>query len=97
MILSLSGFLWPWVSFSVRVSIGYGGNSMAKLCRITVLAYMWGPGQVNPSDGYGRKDLEIGIEFCEDLIDRGYIEEPMDHFNLRGYIKWANMELMRRF
>lgn len=70
---------------------------MAKLCRITVLAFKWGPGQVKPSDGYARKDLVNGIEYCEDLIEQGFKEEPMDHFSLRGYIKWANMEIMRRF
>ena len=68
---------------------------MAKLCRITVLAYQCE--DVGPRDGYARKDLENGIEFCEDLIEQGYTEEPMDHFSLRGYIKWANMEIMRRF
>jgi len=68
---------------------------MAKLCRITVLAYQFEG--VGPRDGYKRQDLENGIEFCEDLIDQGFKEEPMDHFSLRGYIKWANMEIMRRF
>ncbi len=68
---------------------------MAKLCRITVLAYQFEG--IGPRDGYERKDLENGIEFCEDLIEQGFKEEPMDHFSLRGYIKWANMEIMRRF
>ncbi len=68
---------------------------MAKLCRITVLAYMH---QVEgPFDGYGCGDLENSIEYCEALIDEGFTEEPMDHFNLRGFIVWANMEIMRTF
>ena len=74
---------------------------MAKLCRITVFAFIWRPGLrklgLSVSDGYGRTDLENGIEYCEALIDEGLKKEPMDHFSLRGYIKWANMEIMRRF
>ena len=66
---------------------------MAKLCRVTVLAYMYQV--VGPFDGYGRDDLENAIEYCEALVDEGFTEEPMDHFSLRGFIKWANMEIMR--
>jgi hypothetical protein len=62
---------------------------MAKLCRISALAFMWGDIPMAPENGYGPIDLINGIDYCEGLMEIGFANDPIDKFSLSGYIEWA--------
>ena len=64
-----------------------------KLCRITVFAYQFGDIPKGREHGYEDKDLLNAIEYCNDLIDQGFAKEPMDHFGLQSFIKWAENKI----
>jgi hypothetical protein len=60
-----------------------------KPCRITFLSFIWG--EIYP--GYTRDDLINGIDYAEHLIEEGFEKEPMDGFDLHGYIQWCKDQL----
>ena len=64
-----------------------------KLCRITVLAFKYGDIPKGRRNGYTNVDLENAIEYCQDLIEEGFTDEPMDNFNLKDFISWAKASL----
>jgi len=64
-----------------------------KLCRIAVFAYQFGDIPKGQEHGYEDGDLLNAIEYCEDLVDQGLTKEPMDHFGLRSFIKWAENKI----
>ena len=46
------------------------------------------------NDHYGKRDLETGIQYCEDLIKYEHRKyEPFHHYDLKKFIKWAKKEL----
>lgn len=65
---------------------------MGKLCRLTVMAFADGESR-KASGHYDDVDLLNGIEYCRWLQDQGLSAEPMDRFDLAGYIQWAQNEL----
>ena len=65
-----------------------------KICRITILAFMFGDIPKGIEHGYDDWDLENGIQYCEELIKyEGLTHEPMDNFDLKKYIEWAKLKL----
>lgn len=64
-----------------------------KICRITIFAFMHPDWGLTPKDGYGKSDLENGIEFCQEYLAEGYTYEYHDGFNLKKYIEWAKDRL----
>lgn len=63
---------------------------MAKICRITICAFIFGDIPKGLQNGYTDFDLTVGIDYCQALIDDyGMTTEPMDGFSLSGYIEWA--------
>jgi hypothetical protein len=62
---------------------------MSKLCRITVLAYLFGDIPKGLENGYEDDDLTNAIDYCEALLEEGLVREPMDNFDLQDFIRWA--------
>lgn len=60
------------------------------ICQIMIQDFMYGWGN---DDGYGAKDLEIGIQYCKDLQYEGCTEEPFHHYDLNKFIEWATQKL----
>jgi len=43
---------------------------------------------------YGKRDLEIGLQYAQDLIKFEHLEkEPFHYYDLRKFIKWCKMKL----
>ena len=42
---------------------------------------------------YDRYNLEVAIDYSEDLIQEGYITEPFLDYNLKDFIEWAKKRL----
>jgi len=62
------------------------------ICQIMIRDYMYGHGGFN--DGYSETDLEIGIQYAEDLIKfEGLKKEPFHGYNLEDFIKWCQKKL----
>jgi len=62
-----------------------------KICRCTILAFIFGDIPKGPENGFDNDDLENGIMYCEELIKyENLTHEPYDNFNLKDYIEWAN-------
>jgi len=47
-----------------------------------------------PSEEYNKHDLENAVDYCKDLQEHGFEYEPMDHFSLVGFIRWAEQEAL---
>jgi hypothetical protein len=60
-----------------------------KICRITIFAYLFGDIPKGKENGYDNWDLENAIQYCEELIEEGFTNEPMDNFDLLDFIRWA--------
>ena len=63
-----------------------------KICRITILAFIYGDIEKGIENGYDDADLGNAINYCEELIEDGFAIEPMDNFNLRDFINWAKFK-----
>lgn len=60
------------------------------ICRVAMLAFMFGdPCSPSRASAYSAQDLIDLTEFCQAYIDEGLTHEPMDDFNLQGFIDWA--------
>lgn len=66
---------------------------MGKICRITILAFIFGDIPKGKEYGYENDDLKNAIRYCIHLIEDGFIFEPMDNFNLKDFIKWAKKKI----
>jgi hypothetical protein len=62
---------------------------MARLCRITYMAFFFGDIPKGPEHGYTDDDLVAGITYCEHLLEGGFTHDPIDKFDLQAYIRWA--------
>lgn len=59
-----------------------------KPCRIVMLSFIWNE---NPKqNGCDNSDIQNVINYCKYLIGEGFENEPMDNFNLKDFINWAN-------
>lgn len=64
-----------------------------KICRITILAFLFGNIPKGDENGYNDYDLQNAIQYCEELIADGFKREPMDNFDLKEFIAWANKQI----
>jgi len=63
---------------------------MAKLCRITLLAFVFGDIPKGEVNGYTDWDLENTIDYCDGLLEEGFTHDPVDRdVNLRAFKTWA--------
>jgi hypothetical protein len=60
-----------------------------KICRITILAFLYPDIDLGIGNGYDEDDLENAIKYCQEYIEGGFEREPMDDFDLKGFIQWA--------
>lgn len=72
---------------------------MGKPCRLSFLAYrdhdataLYGEGSL---DDFTEANLENGIAYCAALIEYGLSYEPLDDFELKGFIDWAEATMRR--
>jgi hypothetical protein len=69
---------------------------VSHLCKITVWAYWIRDRSELPKGkehGWDDVDLENAIDYCTGLLEEGFTEEPMDHFDLADFIAWAKSEM----
>jgi len=65
-----------------------------KICRITILAFIFCDIPKGKEYGYDNWDLENAIQYCKELIEYEKLTyEPMDNFNLKDFIKWAKQKM----
>ena len=64
-----------------------------KICRITILAYLFGDIPKGIENGYDDEDLENAIQYCSELKADGFVIEPMDGFSLDKFIEWARVAI----
>ena len=70
-----------------------------SLCYLMISDFKHGTGRYdldNPPDDqllYSDYNLEFGIQYAEDLLERGYTIEPFHHFGLHAFIAWARRKL----
>jgi hypothetical protein len=69
------------------------GENMV-ICQIMIKDFMHGWGGLGK--GYGKFDLEVGIQYCQDLINfDGLKKEPFHGYDLRKFIEWARGQLKK--
>lgn len=65
------------------------------ICRVAMMGFMWG--DVPRYDGgrllWSDRDLRDMIQWCEDMISEGLTHEPIDRFDLQGFIEWARPQI----
>jgi len=66
---------------------------MGNICRITIVAFIYGDIPKGIEHGYDNWDLENAINYCNGLIEEGFTHEPMDDFNLKDFIVWAKNKI----
>jgi len=65
------------------------------ICQIMIQDFMSGETD-ELGYGYGQRDLETGIQYCEDLIKLdGLKKEPFHHYDLREFIEWAKDQIRK--
>lgn len=70
---------------------------MSKICRITIFAFIFGDIPMGYENGYETIDLLNTIDYCRFLISEGYEFEPIDNFNLKDFIDWAEDKIKSHF
>lgn len=69
---------------------------MAHLCGTTVCAYYIRDRRELPKGaefGWDDDTLRNSIDYCEGLIEGGLARDPIDDFDLRDFIHWAETEI----
>jgi len=67
------------------------GDDMA-ICQIMIQDFMYGWGGLG--DGYNKFDLEVGLQYAEDLINfEGLKKEPFHGYNLKKFREWCKGQL----
>ena len=59
------------------------------ICQCMIQAFMFGW----ENDSYGRRDLEVGLEYAQDLLVQRYKKEPFHHYDLKKFIAWCEEKL----
>jgi len=62
------------------------------ICQIMIQDFLYGWGGYN--DGYTNFDLEVGIQYCKDLMQfEKRKKEPFHGYDLKKFIKWAEAKI----
>lgn len=59
-----------------------------SVCRVAMLSFLFGD-PCTPGELYSGTDLQDVSDFCQAYLDEGLKVEPMDGFDLQGFIDWA--------